>query len=68
MNLSVNARAEWSLKTSLRATGDTALGRGARGGIPLYLVYESRDLRLEPNRPNSWHLVTELQQVAEPIE
>ena len=68
MNLSISARAEWSLKTSLRATGDTALGRGARGGIPLHLVYESRNLRLEPNRPNTWHLVTELQQVVKLIE
>jgi hypothetical protein len=68
MNLSINARADWSFKTSLRATGDTALGRGARGGIPLHLVYESWDLRLEPNRPKTWHLVTELQQFAKPIE
>lgn len=68
MKLSINARADWSLKTYLRATGDTALGRGARGGIPLHLVYESWDLRLEPNRPKTWHLVTELQQFAKPIE
>jgi hypothetical protein len=68
MNLSINAQAEWSLKTSLRATGDTALGRGARGGIPLHLVFESWNLRLEPNRPNTWHLVTGLQQFAKPIE
>jgi hypothetical protein len=68
MNFSISARADWSLKTSLRATGDTALGRGARGGIPLHLVYESWDLRLEPNQPRSWHLVTELQQFAKPIE
>jgi hypothetical protein len=68
MDLSINALADWSLKTFLLATGDTALGRGARGGIPLHLVYESWDLRLEPNRPNSWHLVTELAPLAKPLE
>jgi hypothetical protein len=60
MNLSTDARADWSLKTSLLATGDTALGRGARGAIPLHLIYESRDLHLEPNQAKTWHLVIEL--------
>jgi hypothetical protein len=59
-DLSVTSWAEWPLKTSLLATGDTALGRGARGAIPLHLLNESRDLILEPNRPKSWHLVMEL--------
>jgi hypothetical protein len=68
MDLSINARADWPLKTSLLATGDSALGRGARGGIPLLLVYESRDLRLEPNRANNWHLVIELAPLAKSLE
>jgi hypothetical protein len=59
-DLSITGSADWPLKTSLLATGDTALGRGARGAIPLHLVYESRDLRLEPNRASKWHLVIEL--------
>jgi len=59
-NLAITGWADWPLKRSLLATGDTALGRGARGAIPLHLVYESRDLRLEPNRAKTWHLVTEL--------
>jgi len=58
MILSVAVRADWKLKTSVRATGDTALGRGARGGIPLHLVYESWDLHLVPNRPKTWRLIT----------
>jgi hypothetical protein len=68
MDLSINARADWPLRTSLLATGDSALGRGARGAIPLLLVYESRDLRLEPNRANNWHLVIELASLARPLE
>jgi hypothetical protein len=68
MDLSVTGWADWPLKTSLLATGDTALGRGARGAIPLHLVYESRDLLLEPNRPKSWHLVIELAPLAKPLD
>jgi hypothetical protein len=67
-SLSVTDRADWPLKISLLATGDTALGRGARGAIPLHLVYESRDLRLAPNRANTWRLVIELTQSAKPLE
>jgi hypothetical protein len=64
MDLSINARADWSMTTSLQATGDTALGRGARGAIPLHLVYESRNLLLEPNRATTWHLTVELAPLA----
>ncbi|MEO8436012.1 MAG: hypothetical protein ABI596_14015 [Pyrinomonadaceae bacterium] len=65
--LSIIGWADWPMKTTLLATGDTALGRGARGAIPLHLVYESRDLRLEPNRGKTWHLVIELAPLAKPL-
>jgi hypothetical protein len=55
-NLAVAARADWPLEISVLATGDTALGRGARGPIPLHLVLESRDLRLAPNQGAHWRL------------
>ena len=41
---------------STRATGNHSLGRGARGHIPLHLVFEAHDLRLSPSRPFTWHL------------
>lgn len=66
--LSISGWADWPLKKSLLATGDTALGRGARGAIPLHLVYESRDLRLEPNHAKTWHLVIELEPLAKLLE
>jgi hypothetical protein len=62
--LSITAWADWPLKSTLLATGDTPLGRGARGAIPLHLVYESRDLQLMPNRPSRWHMVVELAPLA----
>jgi hypothetical protein len=66
--LSITGWADWPLKISLLATGDTALGRGAREAIPLQLVYESRDLRLVPNRAKTWHLVIEIAPLAKSLE
>ena len=48
--------ADWPLSESLVAPGDGALGRGARGALALHWIFESRDLRLEPNRPVHWRL------------
>jgi hypothetical protein len=48
--------ADWPLKEQLVATGDTALGRGPRMGIPQHLVYESRDVHLEAGRPVRWRI------------
>jgi hypothetical protein len=46
----------WATDVSTRATGNDSLGRGARGHIPVHLVFEAHDLRLSPGRPSSWHL------------
>jgi hypothetical protein len=48
--------AQWPLQESIRATGDSLEGRGARGAVPLHLVYESSDLRLTPQRPLRWRI------------
>jgi len=63
MDLLVTGWADWPLNKSLRASQDTALGRGARGAIPLHLLYESRDLHLEPRRAKGWYLVVGLTQL-----
>ena len=59
--LSVAAIADWPLKISLTATGDGPLGRGARGPIPLHLIYESGNLQLEPGKPVHWRLTLNLE-------
>jgi hypothetical protein len=59
--LSINATADWPLMISLRATGDGPLGRGARGPIPLHLIYESRDLQLKPGKAAHWRLILTLE-------
>ena len=59
-SLAVAAKADWPLEISLLATGDTALGRGARAPLPLHLIYESRDLRLAPNQNAHWRLTLKI--------
>src|SRR5262249_22126744 len=59
--LSVSVTADWPLTVSLKANGDDVLGRGARGPIPLQLVYESRDLKLTSRRPMKWQVVMNLE-------
>jgi hypothetical protein len=37
--------ASFPLKTSIVASGNSALGRGVHGGIPLHLVFEAKDVQ-----------------------
>jgi hypothetical protein len=41
---------------SVQATGNSPLGRGARGAVPIHLVYEARDVQLTPSQPITWQL------------
>lgn len=54
--LEVGASADWPLSVSLEASGDSALGRGARGAVPLRIIYETRNLRLSAGRPARWRI------------
>jgi len=73
-NLQIAVSADWPFESSLLATGNSVSGRGARGALPLHLIYESRDLRLTPNQNFHWRLTmkvapaaqTERRQVARP--
>ena len=59
--LSIAAAADWPLMISVKATGDGPLGRGARGPLPLHLIYESHDLQLKPDKPAHWSLILSLE-------
>ena len=54
--LEVSAAADWPLTVSVQAAGGGALGRGARGGVPLHLVYEARDVRLKAGEAARWRI------------
>jgi len=59
--LSVSVTADWPFAVSLKANGDDVLGRGARGPIPLQLVYEARELKLSSRRAVQWQVVMNLE-------
>ena len=48
--------ADWPQSISVRASEDTALGRGARGAVPLHLNIESTKLAFQPGESKSWVL------------
>jgi hypothetical protein len=51
----------WPLAVSIRAAaGETPLGRGARGAVPLHVEYEARDVTLRPGAPATWTLRLEV--------
>lgn len=49
--LSIQRYGNFQVRTSIVATGNSALGRGVHGAIPLHLVYEARDLTVMPGKP-----------------
>ena len=54
--LRVAANADWEFTTTLEAAGDSMLGKGVLGAIPLHLVYSANDLELTRNKSYSWRL------------
>jgi hypothetical protein len=44
------------IKRSVMATGDSALGRGVHGAIPLHLRFDAENLKLQTNRPLKYRL------------
>lgn len=60
--LAVAVRADWPLTVSTSATGDSALGRGARSPLPLHLIYESRDLVLPAKEAVHWQLTIRVEE------
>jgi hypothetical protein len=55
-SLDVVFGADFPVQAKLVAAGDTALGRGVHGAIPLHLVYEARDLNVSPRSPLKYRL------------
>ena len=49
-------QSDWPILVRGYASGDSALGRGARGPIPFHLQLEARDLRLAAGKPQGWTL------------
>ena len=58
--LAVSVKADWKTNQSLLATGDSRLGKGVLGAIPLHLIYEATDLQLKKNQKTTWEISLEL--------
>jgi hypothetical protein len=44
------------MTTRVFATGDSPLGRGVRGAIPLHLIFETANLHIQPGKPIRYEL------------
>jgi hypothetical protein len=59
--LLITVKADWPVGISAWAPGDDALGRGARRGVPLHLIYESPSLHLAAKQGMHWRMKIKLQ-------
>jgi hypothetical protein len=48
--------ATFPITTSIIATGNSPLGRGVHGAIPLHVVFEAKDVALQSGRPLKYRL------------
>jgi hypothetical protein len=48
--------ASFPLKTSIVASGNSALGRGVHGAIPLHLMFEAQNLSVDAGRTLKYKL------------
>jgi hypothetical protein len=46
--------ADWPFHAAIFAPGNSALGKGNRGPIPLYLELDANDVTLQPGKPMKW--------------
>jgi hypothetical protein len=58
--LSVTVKSDWKTYDRIFATGDSRLGKGVLGAIPLHLIYEASDISLKKGQSRSWEIVLEL--------
>jgi hypothetical protein len=58
--LAVMVKSEWQMNPEILATGDSRLGKGVLGAIPLHLIYESTDLQLKKGQKLTWEMSLEL--------
>ena len=58
--LKTAAKADWQYRSSLLTTGDTRLGKGVLGAIPLHLVLEATDVALKKGQKQVWEISLEL--------
>jgi hypothetical protein len=58
--LAVSVKTDWNATPEILATGDSRLGKGVLGAVPLHLVFESNDLQLKKGQKSTWETSLEL--------
>ncbi|MBX7170783.1 MAG: hypothetical protein K1X72_07485 [Pyrinomonadaceae bacterium] len=58
--LAVNVKTDWKTSSETFATGDSRLGKGVLGAIPIHLIFEAKDLQLKKGQKLSWEISLEL--------
>jgi hypothetical protein len=58
--MAVSARGDLKFSRRVMATGDGKLGKGVLGAIPLHLVFESGEIKLEKGQRSTWEISLEL--------
>jgi hypothetical protein len=58
--LRVDTSADWPFRTSILATGDSKLGKGVLGAIPLHLIYSAENIQLKKDKQLTWRLDLEV--------
>ena len=58
--LKATASADWKFSTLVIATGDSRLGKGVLGAIPLHLIYSAENLEMKSGKRYTWKLTLEV--------
>lgn len=58
--LAVSVKTDWKTNREIAATGDSRLGKGVLGAIPLHLIFESADWQIKKNQKMTWEISLEL--------
>ncbi len=58
--LAVRVKSDWVNKIELLATGDSRLGKGTLGAIPLHLVFKAENLQFRANQPRKFKVELEV--------
>lgn len=59
--LGVMVKSDWKTNQSLLATGDSRLGKGVLGAIPLHLIFESNNISIKKRQKMIWEITLELE-------
>lgn len=58
--LAVSIKSDWQITSEVFATGDSRLGKGVLGAIPVHLIFQSTNLQLKKGQKLTWEMSLEL--------